>query len=207
MGSPLIGELDLEKPLPKYSEYFFNTTIMEDPFALSSNRDNNTLIVTTENLVCRPFRATYIIDNTYENNVQKLDIATKPEEQLVNVEGLQSVPGFSISGSGQVNLTVDGPGYGNLPANWSDGALAWYRDLNMMNIIGSTLIPLMGYYTAQPASLKDLVTDEHNDGWSYDIVFADQTAPTVEDTITPGEAMMSTLSLPSILMKNSRSLQ
>jgi hypothetical protein len=174
-------------PLPKYSEYFLNTTIMENPFALSSNSDHDTLIVTTENLVCRPFRAMYTIGNKYEIHIQTLDISAKPVEQLVNVEGFQSVPGFCQSGSGQDNLTP-GLGYGSLPANWSDVALAWYRDLNMMNIIGSTLIPLMGYYTAHPVNLKDFTIDEPDD-----IVFVDQTSPTLEDIVTPGTTMMPTL--------------
>lgn len=103
--------------LAKYSDYYFETTTLVQPSAYDEY--NSTLVVTSEYLFCRPFRALYTVHVDYMNNVQNLSLSTKPIEQLVNLEpnnggdNFTLVPGFSMSKSGPVS-------YGNLPAKKSD---------------------------------------------------------------------------------------
>jgi hypothetical protein len=165
---------------PKYSTYYFNSTVLHKPSAFLES--NSTLTVTSENLICRPFRAMYTLTNRYVDNTQSLNISAKPIEQLVNLEPIDEdgncieVPGFSLSENGPVKMPGGMDGYGNIPANWSQEALAWYRDVNIMTIIGATLIPLAGAYRATPFSLVASQTRESEleGGSAEGIVWVDQ---------------------------------
>ncbi|KAK2770347.1 hypothetical protein FQN53_005571 [Emmonsiellopsis sp. PD_33] len=157
---PRIYEGILERPYPKasdvtpkHSEYHFNTTTLSNPSAFFP--DDFTVAVTSETHICKPLRAMYTMNNTYVNNIRNLHISATPIERLVhlNPDGV-SVPGFSTSASGAVEAANGGPGYGDLPCKWSEYALSWYRDLNLMNIIGATFVPLVGGYTASPHDPK-----------------------------------------------------
>lgn len=58
------------------------------------------------------------------------------------------VPGFS---------SKQGYGYGTDPAQWSENALKFYRDLNHMTIIGSMLSKLVGNVLARSVLAEDII--------------------------------------------------
>jgi len=99
------------------------------PFTTSS------LLVQQNNTICSPGRASYIVNNTFENNVQKMVVSMEPIDRLINLalpthNSIVLVPGF-CNGTGF--------GLGTTPANWSTDALNFYRDNNMMAILDATM--------------------------------------------------------------------
>jgi hypothetical protein len=119
----------------------FNTITLV-PLELDTNANQTqSLLVEVNNLSCMPFRANYYVTNTYENNLRKTKVETVPIEPLINLS-----QNCTSEGPG----TIEAPGFssGGNPANWSDDALAWYRDLQIMALFDAMAVPLSGSYVA-----------------------------------------------------------
>lgn len=104
----------------------------------------STVLVRQDTLVCVPGRASFNVNYTYVNNIQTRTVSTKPIEPLVNLAPLThdssvKVPGFCAE---------IGYNYGTTPANWSETAIAYYRDDNIMSIFDSLMAELQGSYVA-----------------------------------------------------------
>jgi hypothetical protein len=107
---------------------------------------NGSVVMQQDNVTCSPGRASFKVNYTYTNNIQSRIIAVDPIDKLINLaplthDGAIKVPGF-----------VDGSGYGTTPANWSDYALAYYRDNNMMTIFTAMMSWLNGEFLATAVS-------------------------------------------------------
>ncbi|KAF7863980.1 hypothetical protein EAF04_006945 [Stromatinia cepivora] len=125
---------------------------------------------TQNNLYCIPGRALYTINNTYISNMLTRNISSTFISPLSNLQ--LSTPNNSIAVPGFANISgmATDHGFGNVPANWSVEARAYYRDLNMMMIVNTMFYYLAGGYTAMPAiwletdeeRVQDIIT---NKGW------------------------------------------
>jgi hypothetical protein len=108
---------------------------------------NGTFSIRQDNVTCSPGRAMFKVNNTFTNNIQRRSVAVQPIDKLINLAPLTfngdvKVPGFTAS---------TGFGYGTAPANWSDYALDYYRDNNLMTIFTATLSWLNGEFLATPS--------------------------------------------------------
>jgi hypothetical protein len=180
------GQLNVtmsERDDPKFSAFKYNSAVLHTPTRL----EGSIITVTTESLLCRPYRALYTVKNRYINNVHEFNISATPISRLVNLipldgdQGLPyyDVPGFSESTDGPVAMmNGTAKGFGNIPASWSQAAKDWYRDVNIINIIGSSLSPIVGGYTARAVSLDKLAELSPNKKPDYmkNIVYVDQYA-------------------------------
>lgn len=164
---------------PKFSAFRYSSMVLHTPTRL----ENDSITVTAENLLCRPYRALYTIENRYVNNVHDFNVSATPISRLVNLQPLDDdqaisyyeVPGFSESIDGAVTM-VNGTakGYGNIPANWSPKARDWYRDVNIINIVGLSLVPLLGSYTAMPLSQNQLSESSSRKAYTENLFYVDQ---------------------------------
>ena len=157
-----------------YTISYFNSSTFTP---LAANVDaftdnlNGSILMRQDNLLCIPGRANYTVNNTYENNIQQRTTEVVPISPLVNLapqthESEIVVPGFC---SNDLN------GYGTVAANWSDYALSYYRDNNIMTIVDAMMFELSGSFLgslALPSSLD--VTAPSNDSlWVQDLQWRD----------------------------------
>jgi hypothetical protein len=126
------------------------------PIALSAATFGGTLIIATQyNLSCVPWRATYTMLNTYENNIQHTTVSTTPVEPLQILQQNNweiEVPGFYPPGQVNFNLStieVSVPGPASTPANWTNTSLSWWRDMNIMTLFRVSIGSLAGAYTTR----------------------------------------------------------
>ncbi|RDW70353.1 hypothetical protein BP5796_08750 [Coleophoma crateriformis] len=123
------------------------------PVAANANIANamgGTLYSEEHNLTCSPWRAKYVLNNTYENNIQNMQLSTEKIAPL-NLTGpyLVAVAESGAAGIPVSNFTApNSNAFGTTPANWSVDAVNWYRDYNMYTIIEAMTSPLNGTYYA-----------------------------------------------------------
>lgn len=115
------------------------------------NNANQSVLIQQTNLSCLPARAKFTVNNTWTNNVQQREVSSETISRLVNLEPLSHdseviVPGFCSTKS---------YGLGTAPANWSDYALSFYRDINHISIISAMMYYLEGNVIAS----DNVVTD------------------------------------------------
>lgn len=121
----------------------FSTTTLTQLAAEANSLD---FLATQNNLTCSPARATYTVHNSYENNVQAMNISVTDIQPLVDLYQTKSgVPGVSVDSVPGV-FSSDGTEMGTVEVKWSHNATAWYRDLNLMNLIGVTTDAIVGSY-------------------------------------------------------------
>jgi hypothetical protein len=110
-------------------------------------------LINQYNLSCVPWRATYTLHNKYENYIQNLTVSTNPLGPLVDLYQLEDkhpgvvVPDLFVmvapfTGSDLITWVPNRD-----PVNWSSNALAWYRDLNLMSLIGTMTSTIAGAYS------------------------------------------------------------
>jgi hypothetical protein len=134
----------------EYSVSHFNATTLTP---LEKNTTSLEVLVRRDKLTCRPGRSRFEVTNTFVNNVQTRSVKSTPIERLISLQprtrgGMVIVPGFS---------SKQGYGYGTDPAQWSENALKFYRDLNHMTIIGSMLSKLVGNVLARSVLKEDII--------------------------------------------------
>lgn len=133
-----------------YTQASFNSTTLTP---LVGNRElfndapNGSIIVQEDNITCSPGRANFKVTYNYTNNIQSRTVGVEPIDKLINLvplthDGAVKVPGF---------VDDSGTGYGTTPADWSDYALAYYRDNNMMTIFTAMMSWLNGEFLAEPS--------------------------------------------------------
>jgi hypothetical protein len=115
------------------------------------NNANQSVLIQQNNLLCLPARAKFTVNNTWTNNVQQKEVSSEIISRLVNLDPLSHdsevvVPGFCSTNS----LAL-----GTAPANWSDYALSFYRDVNHISIISAMMYYLEGNVIAS----DNVVTD------------------------------------------------
>ncbi|KAH8597659.1 hypothetical protein B0O99DRAFT_508321 [Bisporella sp. PMI_857] len=120
---------------------------------------NGTLLVQADNIICSPGRATFKVNNTYNGNVLTRFFTVTPNDKLINLaittyHGTVKVPGMQAAA---------GYGFGTTPANWSNDALAYYRDQNIMTIFSSMMSWLNGSFMAYPVSYEPSQSSDLND--------------------------------------------
>jgi hypothetical protein len=126
----------------------FNSTILTP---IAYNNENQSLLIQQNNLVCLPARAKFTVNNTWTNNIAQREVSSEIVSRLVNLDPLSydsevTVPGF---------CSPTNFGLGTNPANWSDYALSFYRDLNHISVISGMMYYLEGNVIAS----DNVVTD------------------------------------------------
>jgi hypothetical protein len=116
------------------------------------NNDNQSVLIQQNNLLCLPARAKFTINNTWTNNVQKREVSSETISRLVNLEPLSHDSEVTVSGF----CSTTGSGLGTAPANWTDYALSFYRDLNHISVISAMMYYLDGSVIASDNVVTDL---------------------------------------------------
>lgn len=129
---------------------FNSSTLMP----VAYNNDNQSVLIQQSNLLCLPARAKFTVNNTWTNNVQQREFSSEPVSRLINLDPLSydsevTVPGFCSNSS----LAL-----GTSPANWSDYALSFYRDLNHITVIDAMMYYLEGNVIASDNVVTDPAT-------------------------------------------------
>jgi hypothetical protein len=150
---------------------------------IAYNNENQTVLIQQNNLLCLPARANFTVNNTWTNNVYQRKVSPKTTSRLVNLEPLShdsevAVPGF---------CNAESFGLGTAPANWSEYALSFYRDLNHISIISAMMYYLQGNVIASdnvvtnplaiinspsdilntPLNVQNNATSTNGSEWSY----------------------------------------
>jgi len=133
-----------------YSTDYYNastlTPVMAN-FAAMTDGYNTSVLARNDTISCTFQRAKYTVNNTYVNSVHSRDIVAEPIDKIVNLippthDYIVVVPGIT---------NANGSDWGTAPANWSDYALAYYRDLQHSELIEAMLYYLDGNFTGYAA--------------------------------------------------------
>ena len=164
-GIPIYNGLWTRNSPANYSSnWFFNTSTSSLIGFARTAAKTWTTFVTKNNLSCQPFRRKYTLHNTYVNNIQTINVDTRSTETglfpLVastiseldgqdNQEQYLSVPGFfSGQAPGWEDEVYQIGTLGTARADWSNFALSAVRDLQIMALVYSLVIPLSGSFSA-----------------------------------------------------------
>lgn len=134
-----------------YTENFFNSTVLNPLTANGTAQDgggNTSALMEQVTTLCIPLRANFTVNNTWTNFALSRSVSVVPIDRLLNLltlnhDNVVVVPGFA---------STIGYGLGTAPANWSSYARDYYRDNNMMTIIGSMMSWLQGGFQAYLAN-------------------------------------------------------
>jgi hypothetical protein len=174
-----------------YTQNHFNSTTFNPLQANGTRLDGgtNTSVLMEQNFVlCVPGRANFTVNNIYTNFVQSRSISVQPIDPLLNLlttnyDNVVEVPGF-----------VSGSGLGTAPANWSTYALNYYRDNNLMTVVGSMMSWLQGGFEAYLANGDGLLPVEITPEASY-LLLWDEPFETTTTGLTVSEGRKCTFSL------------
>lgn len=137
------------------SSFFIET------LSLSAIYGSGSVLITQQNMTCTPGRTIYTLQNTYENNIPKMNIIPGQNEKLTNIN-----LGINVVEINSTENTI-------IPSSTPD-YLAWYRDVNLIALIGVTLDSLAGSYVTYewtiPNSTPLYISAE---GWTHGIAWKD----------------------------------